>query len=1026
MSNQSELNTVMGNRNYSIESVTQGLGSTVSLDKLSKRIMVLPPDIKSATDRANIHYQGLRGVEEFAFAQGMISEAESFIENWPRFKMRFQSDKRAWSLAGVNVKLMTLATPEWVALTNIIALNKKYQQTLDPKVEVERNAIYQRWWGLIALPNPEKYQARGVAVTDEMQDEVLDAFSGFGRPQARQYYPTLTQAFLNRDASLLRVSLLGDTNKKGKIVGVSSIDGSPIRYMTQNPYLVDVSWDDGSRESLSYLGVRQLDPVLGEPMFCRAQQILSPYDNFGINTNNNFINKLATVLVLSALEIGFSYSNYTADQIVRRWTNMASGFIQPAAKSVTYSNMTEHDNKGKNQVGWATTLGKRIMEQIWGILMETGSLSNVGVKVREFMDKEIVLPLGTVTDSGLVLCPFCKKCENLTTANFVDFGIQTNDQDGFSSIAWQTRNVKGVPKFRAIGMVKCNGCSGHYYRKFHPSTRPFNNQISIGGVLTAPSPNLYLNMSQLGGTAGEAEIVGYSFIPRFEYGDAQSVHGLPVLRLFGELESNEVTKVRADDIPLEVGTQSRNLKKERWCSGNNPIHRWGSQTTSHEWFDTHIGNGDGEYSGTNIDAEAYSPARNMRTGLKRCNWCETVSTQLNTYISETWVTGRGSAATYSRESTKEFLQLKSASNNDIFNQTGVDYEATGGDTIDLGSGYYLEEPEHILYYKIRMLGEGGLVKILHIDPDDLGIEIPTIKGTPSILLKPIHTFCPNENAALLTPYRAFYEDYLKKEQEHFQQESRFLVTEQLAYSAYLNRSTKKWEAKTPPESYRGESGGYRNNLFNSQGVNKEEWADGNRESVTPQGSQPRFPEPKLGKGSAAAIITPYADNRLSIRLKQYHDLQRVGTDIEETVNEDSGQKLITYTPYYYCPDCNDSFHGAPTTDEAMIWKFPKPMGQEVLKNGWDINPKTNNLEFTPSKLETERRDDSSGGYNPKSKWHWTLPLYTQNTPFGTWLDSMMVNNPEKVRKLNFTPQMLKWIKAGQEFPADGGENNDGR
>ena len=151
-----------------------------------------------------------------------------------------------------------------------------------------------------------------------------------------------------------------------------------------------------------------------------------------------------------------------------------------------------------------------------------------------------------------------------------------------------------------------------------------------------------------------------------------------------------------------------------------------------------------------------------------------------------------------------------------------------------------------------------------------------------------------------------------------------------------------------------------------------------------------------------------------------------GQDIEETVNEDSGQKLLTFTPYYYCPDCNDSFHGAPTTDEAMIWKFPKPVGQEVLKNGWDINPKTNNLEFTPSKLETERRDDSSGGYNPKSKWHWTLPLYTQNTPFGTWLDSMMVNNPEKVRKLNFTPQMLKWIKAGQEFPADGGENNDGR
>jgi len=1024
MSNQSHLNTIMGNRKYSIEGAANGLGSTVSLDKLLRKIIVLPPDIKSATDSANLHFQGVVGMDEFAFAYGMISEAESFVNNWPQYRGRFFQERRAWSVAGVNVELMALATPEWVALTNILDLNERYQKTLDAEVEAERKAVYQRWWGLVSLPNPEKYQAIGRAVTDEMADEVLDAFSGFGRPKARQYYPSVTQAFLNRDSSLLRVILLGDKTKIGKIVDVKGVDGSTVRYATQNPYLVDVVWDDGSRESLSYLQVRQLDPVLGEPMFCRAQQVLSPYDSFGkINSDDDFINKLATVLVLAAFDVGFSHTTLTADQIVRMWTNMASGFIQPAAKSVTYNNMVEHDSNQKELRGWASMTGKRIMEQIWGILMETGSLSNIGVKVKEFMDKIVILPLGTVTDSGLVLCPFCKKCENITRANFVDFGIQTNDQDGFSSIAWQTQNVKGVEKFRAVGVVKCNGCSRHYYRKFNPSIRPFDNQLPLGRVTASPKPNLYIDMSVQGGTASEGEIVGYTFLPRFEYGDSQTVQGLPVLRVFGELESNGVTKVRADDIPLEVGIQSRNLKKERWCSGNSPISRWGSQTASHEWYDTHIGNGDGEFSGTNIDPEAYSPAHRMRTGIKRCNWCNTVSSQLNTYISETWVTGRGSSAIYSRESSKEFLELKSASNNDIFNQQNVDYESIGGETIDFGDGYSAEAPEHILYYKIRMLGEGGLVKILHIDPDDLGIEIPEINSTPSILLKPFDEPCPNEMEVFLTPYRTFFEDYLRKEQAHFKQESRFLVTEQLAYSAYLNKTTNKWEAKTPPQSYRGEAG-YRNYLFTSAGITVQEWVDGNRDCITPQGSKPRFPDPPLGRGSAAAVITPYADNRISLRLTQYHHLLQVGQDIEETINEESGEKVMSIIPYYYCPECNDSFHGASTTEGARIWKFPEPVGQEVLKNGWDIDPKTNNLVFTASQVETERRDDGGGGYNPQSKWHWTLPLYTDNRPFGTWLDSQMANNPKKVRNLNFTRPMLKWLKAGQEFPAAGGENND--
>ena len=189
MSNQSELETVLGNRNYSLESAANGLGSQISLRLLGKRRLVLPPQIKSATDKANIHYGGMRGVEEFAYANGIISEAESFIQNWPVRRANFRYAESAWSNSGVDVELMGKATPEWVALTNMISLTEEYQKTLDEDIKQERLAVYQRWWGLVAPPNPEKYASIGKAVTDEISDPAIDEFSGFGRPYAHQYYP---------------------------------------------------------------------------------------------------------------------------------------------------------------------------------------------------------------------------------------------------------------------------------------------------------------------------------------------------------------------------------------------------------------------------------------------------------------------------------------------------------------------------------------------------------------------------------------------------------------------------------------------------------------------------------------------------------------------------------------------------------------------------------------------------------------------------------------------------------------------
>ena len=1023
MSNQSQLETVMGNRNYSLESAVNGLGSQVSLNKLRVRQIILPPQIKSATDTVNIHYGGVRGLDEFAYAYGMISEAESFLNNWPTYPQLFTTARNGWSESGVDGRLMSLATPEWVALTNMISLNESYRNTLDESVKKERLAVYQRWWGLLAPPNPDKYGASGQAVKDPVNDPRLDDFSGYGRKHAHQYYPTATQAFLSNRVELLKVKHLTE-NKQGRITSINTVDGSVVVYPTQCPYTVDVQWDDGSSETLSYLQVRHLDPVIGEPMFCRAQQNLSPLDYFGntlIDSEtgeplNDFVNKLATVLVISSMDIGFAHTTLSNDNIIHKWTNLSSPMLQPAARSITYNNMEDLSSSIK-RVGWATGIGQRIMSDIWNIFTVGGGISVIGLKVGKFMDKKTILPLGTVKDSGLVLCPHCKKCETINNAEFVDFGIQTNDQDGFSSIKWQTRSANGMQKFKAVGVVKCSGCSRLYFRKFYPSLRPFDNQIPFGGVTANSKPNLFIDASRRGGTAANTSITGYTFLPRFRTG-SEGAEGLPCLRVFGELDVGWEKYIRADDIPLEVGTQSRNLKKQRFCSGRTPISRFSSMT-SHEWYDRNVGDNDGQYLG--INPSNYKPDK--RTGLLRCTWCEQVSEKTGNYMVETWNTGNDifnyytGDRSFTNQSTflsRDFLELKSASGNDIFNTSGEDYEATGGETIDLGDGVTMITSERIEYYKIRLLDNQGSVRELHIHPDDLGQEIPAIDGSTSITIIPVENPCPNEESFFLKPYQAFYEDYLEKERIELNQESRFLITEQLAYSAKLNLSSQTWEAKQPPSSYLV-SKGRGSRLFTSVGVRSIDWTEGNRDSITPQGDKPRFPDPKMGLGTAATIITPYADNRVQRPLKNYHILKEVGADLVVEIDELSGQKITRKTPYYYCPQCNDSFHGAPTNEDANIWKFPEPTGNEVFKNGWDIDPVNETLVFTASDVETERRDDGSGGYNPESDWHWTLPLYTENKPFGTWLANAFVNNPKKVKALNFTKIMEEWLKNNKTF-----------
>jgi len=997
MSNQSEFSNLIGFEEYSVESSRNGLGSPKSLKLLNQNILTLTPNIYSASDAANIHYPNVPISEKFSYANGLLSEARAFLGVWPRTKGSFNYCIKSWANSGVDSELMKLATPEWVALMNILDVKDNYASSLDPSLIQTQLEIYQMWWGLVAAPNPKLYSDMGVAVTDAIVDPILDNHSGYGRPSANQYYPSLTQAFLSGSKNLLRVKSV-TSPQLGVITDVLGITQKTVTTATQAPAYVTVKWDAGSEETVRYFNVRQLDPVLGQEMVCKAQLITTVnYSNKG-DLINDFTRKLAYVLVIAVLDSTSIKNQYTEtpEKLVKLWSELAGSVLPEQLKSVTYSNMTSLSLNGTTLTGWQTPNGQELMSQIYLIVLLNG-LNGIGGKILKFMDRITTLPLGTVTNSGLVLCPECQFCEPINKANFVDFGIQTG-QD-FSCVNW------AGGKFKAVGVVKCNSCNELYYRKFNPITRPFNNQLSIISVTTKSTPNLFIDdVRGVSGTASESKVIGYCFINTPRQG-SEDGDGVPSLRLFGQLGN----QVRADDIPLEVGIQSRDLRKKQFCSGRNLVS-WTSNLTSHQYYDQYIGGsvaeldnvkGTGDFAGTNYNLAEYST--HNRTGLEQCLWCKTVGVKLNKEISETWVLGSKNNVYYSGD--RNFLPLRSANNNQTFDTEGEDYIGN-----KLGGG--------VKFYKIRMV-KGGDVRILEIAPNELGIKIPKLENEPAITLSKPTTVCPNEDEYFLEPYKSYFTNYLEAEQKHFNQESRFLVTEQLAYSALLNTATDKWEVKSPPREYLKNnfrrSYGSREELFSSSGVPAKEWSEGNPESITPQGSKTRFPEPAYTKDSAATVITPYVSNRRVINLKNYHNLIKVGEDIQTIEDELSGESLKIITPYLFCPECNGAFHGAPSDTEALTWTLEDAVGSELLNNGWTEKPITQELVFSESAKEDTRRDDSKGVYSSKSDWHWTLPLYSQGKKFNTFIQGQIATDPAKIKYLKFTPEMIKWIKAGEQF-----------
>lgn len=949
-------------------------GQNQSFNLAKSNILLLPNYMRDASDPENIHYSQVnRWVDDFAFARGLLSEASAFIHLWPQTQSRMNATLREWANTKISSSLLIPAVPEFLAVANILHLDTSEDRST-------KQDVYQRWWGLqTSALYTDEYEAIGKLPTTPYRDE-YDPYSGYGL--GHQFYPSVTQSMLAGERDLLKVQMVGE-KKKGRITAVYGVDEQKVRQPYQSPYKVDVTWDDGSSERLSYFAVRQLDPILEKPLICRAQVLMSPYDadgkpKAGDEAKNSFVQQLASVLVIAALDSG-QYPTLLPRQIVRVWANISHDFLVPAGINRQYHTMTSSES-GLTLTGWQTTEGQQVMENIYLALLDgVIQIARLGPLIGVFLDNYDVILRGTVYDSGLVVCPHCRNCESLSTAECVDFGIQTGDSDEFFSIEWQTQNMGRGEAVRCVATVKCAECNILYYRKFKTLIHAFDNILSVSKVGANRDPDLEIDTSARGGGCQIAPITAYSFIPRSETG-TRRITSLPRLRLFGQYDG----RIRAADIALEVGTQSRNLNRINFCTGKYPVA--GGSMTSHAYFDLYIGKdglrGTGDFAMSNRDDWKSS----RMTGALVCAWCEDVGVQLNEPVATTLEAG-----TYYTGRT-DFMEIQSQSGSTKFDKRDME-DGKGGDYITDADGKFQ-------HYRLRLI-KGGKTRILEVGLNELGQKIPNLNESPSTEVKfSITPPCPNEYRFFLGPTLEFFEKYLKAEQKHENQESRFIVCEQLAYSARKNPTTHSWEAVQPSSTLR-EDTSHRRQLFERTGIDAASvvWKKGNRKCVTPKGERERFPDPRLGMNTAATIITPYTNNQTRLTIPQYHAFYEVGQDTINSVDPASGATVTTITPFFHCSQCEDSYHGAPSEEAALKWRLPDSVGSEFLRPG-----------------ETQRRNDKQGGYSKDSVWHWILPLYTENKLYETWIEGLSAKNPETLRQI-FPSKMRNWIMAGQTFTA---------
>ena len=977
MAHRSEAKRILGSLNYEVTSDVYG--SVDSLKKLARNQLLLPPLMWSACDLQNLHFDGIMNAEPLDFAEGLLLEAKAFQEIWPKTQGTYKAAMTAWVNSKVNLLLARDSIPEWVAVANIFT-------QMDDLVHPEYlRQIHARWWGLVS-PHRGGYKQKGKDVTDEITT-FFDRFGGFGR--GVQFYPSLVQSLVSGKRETLKVISI-DGKKRGEIIAAYDIKGNPCANAMQSPYTVNVTWDDGSTEIISYLGVRQLDPILGKPMECRAQWLLSPVESVGITrVNNDIVRKLGAIIVIASLGLKDG-GGIPLGERIGRWAAMAGQYLQESAKSETYMRMQSTNTQGDIVHGLETPMGQTIMEEIADYLRShPANIQAIGPKIAAFLDDEEVYPLGSVNDSGLVLCPHCKHCDYISNAEWKDFGIQCfGESDAMMSVRWNLMNHHRGYGFQAVGRVVCNSCKQDYYRYFYPVYKTFQSQLPMNGITSYLNPNNLIDNSRTGGTCGLGSVAAYTFLKGLQgYSDGQE---LPRLRIFARLGD----LYRANDLPLEVGAQSRGLQRVTFCSGKSIVKS--ARMSSHAYYDAFL---TPLHSVEDCSGVNKSDFRNGALGNRECAWCEAVGQTVGEEIPTTLVEG----SYYTGDSS--FLPIeRMGDGGQKFDRIDKDYDATVFEIMNPFTGK-MEEEEILHYYKIRLVGN-NVVRYLHIKPKYLGVEIPKPDSVLAQKLTYATPPCPNEEDNVLLPAEQLYTEYLLAKARQEKATPQVTVCEQLAYSARMNSDTGMWEpAFCPPHLQESRQLSYGDHLFNTSGENidTETWASGNIDCWTPSGGVKRFPTPAFSLQSASLIITPYLDNRRATTLRSYHILTKVGVDGEEIILP-TGEVCVKQTPYLWCRECENSYHGAPTTNKGEQWGLPLAVGSQYLRPN-----------------EEERRDDNSGGYNPLSKWNYTLPVYRWEEDKS--IQEAVLAHPDKWNNM-FPIEIIEWLQNGRKLPALDDDDDD--
>jgi hypothetical protein len=905
---------------------------------LSADWLLFPPSFVYAANASNYDGEDKIGVSEpLSEAKALLFFAEQFLATWPKDGAPCKSFVTSWKNPPLNI-----ASNVARAAIHDYGLVKNTIDAIGPNSKTRKYdlMLYRYWFGI----------------------RHIDSVSG-----KITYYPTLSEILTYHVPHMNRIQT-ADGSKEGEILNGLRYDGLAI---TQ-PYGVitdlEIKWDDGSISVEPYTSVVHMTPQ-GRGS-SRIQDYLGAYRN-GLNViqekdYNDIPEKMAVMMVYMAFSIR-KYPRANTSDLLWGFVKGCAATQQPANLTSKYVAMKEIDATVTPPtvvgVGWASkgaNLGFNEIKAMWIYVTGSGSIkvASWGVFPSKFLDDIEYYSIGDVSDVGLVVCPYCKKCDYLEDANFIDFGgYFRKDSNPLTSITYKPTMTKGVYHFEAIGLIKCDSCQKGYYRKFNSEMRSEAEQMPEGSgelALRLPYSSTWVLRSH-GKGARQGEIRGYMF-REHQQGNLPSI----IFYLY------YAGMVKAVEYPLEVGKMSRNGLMDLVCMGlsikdGQLSHTYYDNHFAPDFYDSYASDhtsqkGLGLYRGPQADWSGIDPA----TGMKSCKLCD--KNKVDTTLGE---------GTYYQNGARLHMVIDRGDGSTVFDRPED----------------FIRQPEP--HYKIRLTSStGDRVRYLEVPPHLVGVALNN--APPVLQVKIAGSPCPND---LWIPHmNRLIEEYANALTQDRGLTSAFLVCEGLAWSARYKSSQREWGVSQPKNE-----NSWVNNFFYDDGTSGEidetTWDDGiNKDCELSDGTiVKRFPA--FTCNDPISYENPYASCMSVVPIQTTHMIVQSHQETE-TVDTPSGQ-TTKIVKYYTCMTCEESYASC---DPAHASQF--------------IIPGATDSSNVPSDATSDR-----GIYSPSYQWHFTHYLYA---PHNKTIEDLWRMDETKDIIRRYIPKMIgDWLDRGKTFPSTG-------